>query len=125
MRLPKDRKDRALFGVLGVVGIATASFLGTTFLTPNFSIAFGPEAAAADFSAAAQPVYHAQIAHGPVPLAQVAVKMAKGEGPVDIDRSTGKARGPFTDVTPVLPVARHDSRAGDQHSRDTATGRNG
>jgi nitrite reductase (NO-forming) len=94
MRLPKDRKDRALFGVLGVVGIATASFLGTTFLTPNFSIAFGPEAAAADFSAAAQPVYHAQIAHGPVPLAQVAVKMAKGEGPVDIVRDPAEVPPP-------------------------------
>jgi nitrite reductase (NO-forming) len=86
MRLPEDRNDRALFSALSVAGVAAAVLAGSTFLTPNLTLSFGTGAAAAAYEPVKPTIYHAQEAHGPVPLAHTAQKLVKSDAPIDIVR---------------------------------------
>jgi nitrite reductase (NO-forming) len=83
MRLLKDNNDRVLFGALSVGALVLAS---TMLMTPQFSLSFGTSAASAAIAEPAQPNYHAQAAHGPVPSATTIHKLIKAEGPIDIVR---------------------------------------
>src|SRR6185312_9391698 len=89
MRLPKNRNDRALFGVLSVYGISAAALASTMLINPQFSVTFGTESATAAVADQSQPVvYRAQPANGGVPYAHTVHKRVK----VDLDtiEVTGK-----------------------------------
>ena len=87
MRLPKNRNDRALFGVLSVYGISAAALASSMLINPQFSITFGTESATAAVADPIQPVvYRAQPAHGAIPYAHTVHKLVKAEGPIDIAR---------------------------------------
>ena len=83
MRLLKDNNDRVLFGALSVGALVLAS---TMLMTPQISFSFGTSPASAALFEPAQPNYHTQAAHGPVPSATTIHKLVKTEGPIDIVR---------------------------------------
>jgi len=86
MRLPQDKNDRVLFGALSAAGITAAVLASSTLVTPQLSLSFGTDSALAAYEPAAPHVYHAQEAHGPVPLAHTAHKIVKSDAPIDIVR---------------------------------------
>src|SRR5690242_4303302 len=87
MRLPKNRNDRALFGVLSVYGISAAVLASTMLINPQLSMKFGTDSAMASVAETIPPVvYRAQPAHGAVPYAHTVHKLVKATGPIDIAR---------------------------------------
>ena len=92
MRLPRDKNDRVLFGALSVGALVLAS---TMLMTPQFAVSFGTSPASAALFEPAQPNYHAQAAHGPVPSATTIHKLVKAEGPIDIVRDPADVPPPI------------------------------
>lgn len=102
MRLPRDRNDRVMLGsVSALAGLGVAILVGSALLDPNVrpSHLMDTTASAATIERA-QPVYRAQPARGPVPLAHTAHKVVKSDNPISIVRDPTdlpppiSARGP-------------------------------
>src|SRR5689334_20323404 len=87
MRLPKNRNDRALFGVLPAYGISAAVLASTMLINPQLSVKFGTDPATASVAVTIPPVVcRAQPAHGAVPYAHTVHKLVTATGRIDIAR---------------------------------------